>query len=1317
MRCLQCGTENRAGARFCRKCAAALALVCAQCGAELPADAQFCDACGAALAPGPAAGAEANAALERLMRQVPKEYAERLLATRGQPHDERRTVTILFSDIKGSTAMLEKLDPEDAKEIILGAFEFLIAPIYRYEGTLVQLMGDAILAFFGAPIAHEDDPERACRAALEITTESTEYAKKLEREKGIEGFNVRVGIHTGLVVVGEVGSDLRVAYTAIGDAINLAARMEQNAEPGTVLIMEATHKLVAPLFETQAMPPLQVKGKAKPVSTYRVLAAKPLAGKLRGIAGLESPLVGREAEFAALREAVARVRTGVGGIVTIVGEAGLGKSRLVAEARRVGATPCRTDGKTSRAQSRRSIGKQLPLQWVEGRCLSYGTSVPYLLWLDVLRGLLTVTVEDSPQAVGQVLHARVRSLYRQEPDDVYPYLARLLSLPLAKETTAKLDDMDGQELKASTWRAMEKLIGAAAREQPLVLVCEDLHWADTASLELLQQLLALTERTALLLVCVFRPEPEHGSCRFGQAAASRFADRYLDLRLQPLSGSESGVLVTNLLRVEQLPAALKQRILDTAEGNPFYLEEIIRSLIDQGAIARDEATGHWRATASAVDAAIPDTLQGLLVARIDRLQEDTKRVLQMAAVIGRIFLYRVLGAIAQEERELDHHLLNLQQQEMIRERARIPELEYMFKHELTRDAAYNGLLKRERRMFHRQVAEALERLFPGRLEEQLGLLAYHWEQAEVPDKATEYLQRAGDQARNAYAHQEAIDFYQRALHFLEGEEDPERAARTWMKLGMTYHTAFDFRHSREAYHKGFSLWQHAEHVPPSVDVAPHALRVQAGEPISLDPSDIRDADSAAIIGQLFSALVQFTPELDVIPDAARSWEILDDGLTYVFHLREGMRWSDGQPVTAHDFVCSIHRSLERARPTGAGVLSVDIKGVKAFLQGELVDVTQVGVQAQDDRSLVIELEVPASYILQQLTLAYAVPRHAVAKYAEAWSDAGNIVTNGPFRLLAREPGRLLVLERNAGYGGRFPGNVQRIEVRIRPEDPAQHLDAYERGELDATDMDPLLPPDLARARQKHAADYVSAPRLGVYFIGFDLTRPPFDDVRVRRAFVLSVDREFVTRRAQDYVPPATGGVIPPGMPGHSPGIALPHNPLAARALLAEAGYGASDGLRFPRVQVWYPTYQAISDIVEHFVSQWQEQLGVHVSCESMEWELYLQRVDESMPHLWFGAWGADYPDPDTFLRVGLASFRRGWPTQPYEEHLEAARRITDQPQRLQLYRQADRMVVEDAVVLPFAYGTHHCLVKPWVKRYPVFYIGAPLWKDVVIEPH
>jgi ABC-type oligopeptide transport system substrate-binding subunit/class 3 adenylate cyclase len=1245
----------------------------------------------------------------RLQRLVPKEYAERLLATRGQVQPERRVVTILFSDVKGSTAMAEALDPEDWAEIMNSAFEFLIPPVYRYEGTLTQLMGDAILAFFGAPIAHEDDPERAMRAALEIIAGAQRYAAKLEQERGIKGFNVRVGVNTGLVVVGELGSDLRVAYTAIGDAINLAARMETAAEPGTILITEATHKLIAPLFETESLGRIEVKGKAEPVSVYRVLAAKAAVGKVRGIAGLESPLVGREAELAALQEAVERLRAGVGGIVTIVGEAGIGKSRLVAEARAAGAVH----------------GSSI---WIEGRCLSYGSAMAYGLWLDVLRallrlrperseGLLGARLDDSPEVVHVRLQQQVEVLCPQHFDEVYPYLGRLMALRLEDQIAAKLDDMDGLELKAATFRAIETLIQCAASQQPLALVCEDLHWADPVSIELLERLLAVTDRAALLFICVFRPDPQHGSWRLREVAARQYRHRHTDLWLQPLSSSETHLLVGNLLRIEQLHPTLKQRIFDAAEGNPFYIEEIIRSLIDQQAIVRDEASGSWQATELAIDIPIPDTLQGVLMARIDRLQEDTKRVLQMASVIGRLFLYRVLEAIAEEERRLDEHLLTLQREEMIRERARIPELEYIFKHELTREAAYSGLLKKERRAFHRQVAEALERLFPERIDEQLGLLAHHWERAEDAEKATEYLLRAGDQARLVYAHQEAIDFYQRTLHFLEGDEDPERAARTWMKLGMTYHTAFDFRHSREAYDKGFSLWQQAGHVPLTVGVAPHALRVQASEPISLDPSDIRDGDSAAIIGQLFSALVQFTAELDVLPDAARSWEILDSGLTYVFHLREGVLWSDGQPVTAHDFVCSIHRSLEQARRTGADVLWVDIKGVKAFLQGELVDVAQVGVLAHDDRSLVIELEEPASHILQQLTQAYAVPRHAVAKYGEAWTDAGSIVTNGPFRLQAREPGRLLVLERNAGYGGRFPGNVQRIEVHIRPEDPAKHLDAYERGELDATDMNPLLPPDIARARHKHAADYVSAPAPAVYFIGFDLTRPPFDDVRVRRAFALSVDREFVTRRAEDYVPPATGGVIPPGMPGHSADIALPHDPQAGRALLAEAGYGAGGGLGFPRVEVCYPTYQAISEVVEHFVSQWQEQLGVQVFCESMEWQVYLQRVAESMPHLWYGAWVADYPDPDTFLRVGLASFRRGWPAQPYEQLLEAARRITDQPQRLQLHRQADRMVIEQAVVLPFAYGTRHCLVKPWVKRYPLFYIGAPLWKRVVIEPH
>ncbi len=327
MKCPVCGQESPEQARFCSDCGTKLAASCRQCGALVSPGARFCSGCGAEVDRTPPVAAIESA----LRRLVPKEYAERLLATRGQAPTERRTVTILFSDVKGSTALAENLDPEDVLDIMDGAFDLLIEPVYRYGGTLARLMGDAVLAFFGAPLAHEDDPERACRAALEILAGAQAYAGQLEAERGIRGFDVRVGVHTGLVVVGEVGSDLRVEYTAMGDAINLAARLEQAADPGTVLISETTHSLVAPLFETQALPPIAVKGKARPVAMYRVLAAREVPVKPRGIAGLGSPLVGREAEFGALKEALVRLQTGQGGVVTIVGEAGIGKSRLVAE--------------------------------------------------------------------------------------------------------------------------------------------------------------------------------------------------------------------------------------------------------------------------------------------------------------------------------------------------------------------------------------------------------------------------------------------------------------------------------------------------------------------------------------------------------------------------------------------------------------------------------------------------------------------------------------------------------------------------------------------------------------------------------------------------------------------------------------------------------------------------------------------------------------------------------------------------------------------------------------------------------------------------
>ncbi|KPL21793.1 MAG: hypothetical protein AMJ93_08785 [Anaerolineae bacterium SM23_84] len=1246
---------------------------------------------------------------ERLQRLVPKEYAERLLATRGQVQAERRMVTILFSDVKGSTAMAENLDPEEVMEIMDGAFGVLIEPVYRYEGTLARLMGDAILAFFGAPIAHEDDPERAIRAALEITAGAQRYAEKLEKERGIEGFNVRVGINTGLVVVGEVGSDLRVEYTAMGDAINLAARMESAAEPGTVLITEATHKLIAPLFETEALGPMQVKGKAEPVPVYRVLAAKAVAGKPRGIAGLESPLVGREAEFTALQMAVQRLQSGVGGIVTLVGEAGIGKSRLVAEARKgvaVGAP------------------RVVPLQWVEGRCLSYGTSMAYLLWLDVLRALLDVTVDDAPEVVRVRLHERVQALCADRHQDVYPYLARLMSLPLEDDLASRLDDMAARDLKSRTFQAVQTLIECAANQQPLVLVCEDLHWADPTSMELLEQVLALIERTYLLLLCVFRPVKDHGCWRFREFAAQTYAERHTDLLLEPLTAVESQTLVANLLEIEDLPDVLRERILSRAEGNPFYVEEVIRSLIDRGAMVRDDATGRWTATREVATIPIPDTLQGVLMARIDRLQEDTKRVLQMASVIGRIFLYRVLAAIAEEERRLDEHLWTLQHEEMIRERARIPELEYIFKHDLTREAAYNGLLKKERRAFHRQVAEALERLFPEHIEEQLGLLAHHWERARDPDRATEYLLRAGDKARIAYAQQEAVDFYERALSFLKEQEDYDRAARTCMKLGLTYHAAFDFRRARRAHDEGFTLWRRAAEQEPSrtQTPAPHALRMSVFEPLSaLDPAIATDPATISVLAQLFSGLVDWGPGMEVVPDIAQSWEVVAGGRNYTFHLRDDVRWADGRPVTAADFEYAWKRLLDPATGSRNASLLYDIKGAAAFHQGQSHNRQEVGVRALDACTLVVDLEEPTGYFLYLLahSAAYPVPRHVVQTYGEAWTTAEHIVSNGAFLLKGWRRGMSMDLVRNPRYHGWHSGNVEQVRLDFVTLDLGELQEAlgrFEAGESDALDVTYAPPSEIKRMRQRFPGQYLAVPQLLTSYVGFVTTRPPFDDALVRRALVLATDRETLADVVlQGQVSPALGGFIPPTMPGHSPQIGLAYDPEGARDLLAQAGYAGGAG--FPLVELMTQVDPLSAVAGEFLRAQWQEKLGIEAAPQAVEFQAYVERIANDPPQAFVWGWVADYPDPDNFLRVGNTGGYTRWQNEGYNELVQKARQVSDQKERIRLYREADRILIEGAAVMPLVYFRAHFLVKPWVIKYPASALRAFFWKDVIIEPH
>ena len=683
-------------------------------------------------------------------------------------YGERRVITAMFADVKGSTALAERIDVETWVEIMNHVLQVLSAEIHRYGGEVDRFEGDGLVAFFGLSTAHEDDAERAVLASLAMQEAVSRYAAELSQWEGIE-LLLRVGLNTGEVIAAHVGEARQHGEdTAMGRAVAVAARLEPAAEPGTVLVSEDTYRLVAPLFEWQSLGETTVKGVSQPVAVYRPLAHRTPRDKGRGLAGLESPLVGREAEFRALHEAIERLRAGVGGLVTLVGEAGIGKSRLVAEVRRS-------------AVSSQQSGE---LRWVEGRCLSYSASTAYHLWLDTLRGLLGMASDAPPLALRDALRERVGARCPDRFDEVYPYLAELMSLPL-EGAYQGVRELPAETLKAKIYDAVEILVESAARRRPLVFVCEDIHWADPTSLELLERLLALIDRVPLLFICVFRPEMEHSCWRIKEMATRLYRHRHSDLWLDALSAPESEVLVGNLLRIEGLPEGLRRRILDHAAGNPFYVEEILRSLIDGGVIAHDTASGRWQATGQVDEVAIPDTLHGVLMARIDRLQEETKRVLQLAAVIGRVFLYRVLAEIARQGGQLDTRLLTLQREQLIRERARVPEPEYIFKHELTRVAAYNGLLRRERRVYHQQVAEALERLFPDRVEEQAGLLAHHWERAEDAEKAIHYLQQAGEQAGRLFANEEAIAYLSRALALLETLPDTPKRARRELELQLS----------------------------------------------------------------------------------------------------------------------------------------------------------------------------------------------------------------------------------------------------------------------------------------------------------------------------------------------------------------------------------------------------------------------------------------------------------------------------------------------------------------------------------------------------
>ncbi len=1206
--------------------------------------------------------------------------------------DERRPVTILFTDIVGSTTLVEKLDPEEWKEIVNGAHQRVSEAVTRYEGTVAQLLGDGVLAFFGAPHAHEDDPVRAVKAGLEIQRAMDDYAHSLHGY--IENLQMRVGIHTGTVVVGAVGAPEHKEYLAVGDAVNLAARLQSAAHPGRVLISDATARLVRHAFELQDLGEIAVKGKAEPVHVFQAVDARAGFSSGRGIEGLTSPLVGRERELTQLREALNELYKGHGQIVFVLGEAGIGKTRLVEEAR--GALNSGT------------------VRFLEGRALSFGRALPFWTITQLLQNDLGLSEGEPEFRIKVPLRRRVKELFADKSDEVFPYLAQLLGVKLEGEAAEQVKQFDGETLKRQTQLAISGYFSRMAEQQPTVLILEDLHWADPSTLETLEQLFALTNRVPLMLLAMMRVERDHGSWRVMQAARTNYEHRYTEVNLKPLSSDEQNRLVNNLLEAAELPDTTRRSILALAEGNPFYLEEIVRHLIEQREIIRN-GDGSRRAQAPSSKLQIPDTLQGVLLARIDRLDSDLRRTLQLASVIGKTFLYRVLQAIAGAERELETHLAQLQRADLVREKARRPELEYMFKHSLTQEAAYGSLPNERRREFHRRGGMTLEELFGDRQDEFLGLLAYHFDRAGERDKAIGYLLRAGDKTRLEDAPEEALTFYERAIELLMETGDRERATRTWLKLGLIYHANFEFDQAHAANEKAFELGQQlrerqARTASTKVEPAGELVMLKSSETLpSLDPPKMRFIGETWTYWNIFAGLVELDAELNVIPNVARSWQVMDKGTRYVFHLRDDVRWTDGTPVTAADFEWAWKRNLRPGVASFYSQLLDEVVGARAFREGRNPDPDSVGIKTLDALTFEVRLARPVAFLPYILANPITFPLHraTVERYGDEWCEPAHIVSNGAYCLLRLDADGM-VLQRNRDYFGEVSGNVGRAEIRfIGGED--ERWRTFLRGEGDSIFVlgrEPNAPFETTRLEDKH--------NLSTEFLEFNAQLPPLNNVRVRRALAHALDLEAIAG-AIDSVP-ARGGMVHPAVAAHSPELNLRFDPEQARHLFAEAGY--PDGVGFPPLILEH--YPHLAKLSQMIVRQWQDILNVRAELYPVEFD---QAINRPISHCGVFGWVGDYPDPDNFLRL-LVAFHL-WLTPDvlgarYMDLVEDAVQVRDRAQRMAMYREADRILVAERILLmPLGYDAKiDCLVlRPWVKGLEPLPIVSTLIKQVRVEPH
>ena len=727
---------------------------CPQCDAEITGEAHFCARCGAFLS----GAAEQRT---RVAAYTPKHLADKIFNVRSALEGERKLVTVLFCDIVESTPLAAKIGAEEMHAFINRFFDAAVHEVHGCEGTINQFLGDGFMALFGAPIAHEDHARRAASAALAICRAC--HATVADTRAG--KVPLRIGLNTGSVVVGKIGDNLRMDYTAIGDTVNMAARMQQNAAPGEILMTRITHDAIHGYFDSDALGRRRVKGKDEAVQVYRLRGPRlGTAESNRSAAPESSGLIGRERELGSIRKHLARLRRGEGGILAVSGEAGLGKSRLLQEARRA---------------------ESSNVHWLVGHAASFGRNVSYAPFAEALRTLIGIDERDGRTAVTRRLSSFLEKYLAEQGASLLPFAIMLLGMELPPMASGLIGRLDPQDVRGQIFIVARRLFEALARERPTVLELEDWHWADEASISLLQHLLPVTESQSLLVCVSARPDPGPYS-RLIEAVRDRPQARFEELALEPLTGSESTRLVERLFAFAHLPPVLREQILQRSEGNPLFLEEVVHAVQASGAV-RPTATGTLRFAGETTLIDLPGTIDALVSARIDRLEAEAKQVLRLAAVIGRHFYRRVLQLINEAKDELDRSLERLEKSDFIKQGKPSPELEYFFKHALVHEASYRSILENRRRQLHAQVAEAIESLFSERLNEVAGSLAYHYAQAGDQARALRHLLRAGDYAARMSADIEALGHYEDAMKSYQrafgAQWDPQERGSLERKIG------------------------------------------------------------------------------------------------------------------------------------------------------------------------------------------------------------------------------------------------------------------------------------------------------------------------------------------------------------------------------------------------------------------------------------------------------------------------------------------------------------------------------------------------------